>query len=369
MVVNRGICLRKVGFGLSKGICKLVTCNTTVTRYPPQGNIASAFYQGIGEGDQLLENTKPVSNRCATQPAPTNTKLLNILCPFCSQPPALFRCFCYTLQRDHEHFFPVSSLQHIHKKQRAVAAIKTISTNNDSKFCSGHLKQGLRRSFRNASLFLSRPMPGQSCGRELPFGWLHLQLKNLGSPIRFLLDGFTTCGQSILPEKGGKQGFHPKCFPILITAHAEAASRKRAASWMASLATREYRESYFLVERVHYASVTRSREIPNISILVSSLQLIRKKQRAVAVIKTISTNNGSKFCSGLLKQGLQCSIRNSSLFLSRPMPGQPCGRELPFGWLHLQLKNLRSPIRFLLDGFTVCCEPILPQKREGEGRW
>ncbi|GIY11912.1 hypothetical protein CEXT_341731 [Caerostris extrusa] len=63
--------------------------------------------------------------------------------------------------------------------------------------------------------------------------------------------------------------------------------------------------------------------------------------------------------------GLQRSIPNASLFLSRPMPGQPCGKEPPFGWLHLQLKNLGSPIRFLLDGFTACGQSILPQKREG----
>ncbi|GIY78920.1 hypothetical protein CDAR_165701 [Caerostris darwini] len=113
------------------------------------------------------------------------------------------------------------------------------------------------------------------------------------------------------------------------------------------------------------ASVTRFREIPNVSIPVSSLQHIQKKQRAKEAIKTISTNNDSKFCSGLLKQGLQRSIRNASLFLSRPMPGQPCGKELPFGWLHLQLKNLGSPIRFLLDGFTMYGQSILPQKREG----
>ncbi|GIY11914.1 hypothetical protein CEXT_341751 [Caerostris extrusa] len=52
-------------------------------------------------------------------------------------------------------------------------------------------------------------MPGQPCGRDLPLGWLHLQLKNLGSPIRFLLDGFTMCAQSILPEKGrGRDAAH-----------------------------------------------------------------------------------------------------------------------------------------------------------------
>ncbi|GIY78921.1 hypothetical protein CDAR_165711 [Caerostris darwini] len=82
----------------------------------------------------------------------------------------------------------------------------------------------------------------------------------------------------------------------------------------------------------------------------------------------MSTNNDSKFSSGLLKQGLQRSIRNASLYISRPMPGQPRGKELPSGWLHLQLKNLWSPIWFLLDGFTMCGQSILTQKREGEGR-
>ncbi|GIY11913.1 hypothetical protein CEXT_341741 [Caerostris extrusa] len=184
----------------------------------------------------------------------------------------------------------------------------------------------------NASLFLSRPMRGQPCGIELPLGWLHLQPKNLGSPIRFFLDGFTVCGQSILPQKRGG-----RTLPILLL----------TTSFI-------YRCLCYTLQR------DSERSIP-----VSSLQHTQKKQRASEAIKTISTNNASKFCSGPWKQGLQRSIRSASLFLSRPMPGQPCGRDLPFGWLHLQLKNLGSPIRFLLDGFTMCGQSILSEKGGG----
>ncbi|GIY78922.1 hypothetical protein CDAR_165721 [Caerostris darwini] len=207
-------------------------------------------YHGPSRGSLVEES-------CVLDGSTCNSRISGVVLgfsPFCSQPPVLFRCFCYTLQRVSERSIPVSSLQQIQKKQRANEVIKTISTNNDSKFCTRLLKQGL---------------PSEM----LPYTY-HGRCRGSLVEQSCLLDGFT-CNSRISGVLLGS-------------------------CWTGSLCVANRFLNRKGRGRDDDASVTRSTEAPNISIPFSSLQHIQKKQRA---IKTISTNNGSKFCSRLLKQG------------------------------------------------------------------